>query len=94
MKKLIAPQLPDNPTPEEKEAFRQSVTESMNRFMEFAPAERNQFLDAVLRQLVANGMRPIHEALPEGITTEPISQRFMKVIEKKTNRKISMSKPK
>lgn len=71
-KKLIAPDLPDNPTEEQKEAFRLEVTQSMNHIMDFTPQERNEFLSNVLLQLIANGMRPIEGALPEGITVSPI----------------------
>lgn len=83
-KKLTAPRLPDNPTEEEKEAFRLSVTESINNFADFTPEDINRFLAGVLRQLIANGMKPI---LPEGITTEPMLPSAMENLEKMLKRK-------
>jgi hypothetical protein len=41
-----------------------------------------------LRQLVANGMRPPVDALPEGITTELVTQGFIDRLQNKLNRKI------
>lgn len=86
-KKLTAPRLPDNPTEEEKEAFRLSVSESMKDILNVTPQEANQFLADVLRQLIANGMRPIDGTLPEGITTEPIKpygiDRLTKILKRK-----------
>lgn len=71
-KKLVAPKLPDNPTEEQKEAFRISVGESMKRFRDFTPQENNRFMAEVLHQLIANGMMSTEGTLPEGITTSPI----------------------
>lgn len=83
-KKLVVPKLPTDPTDEQKEAFRASVTESIENFSHLTPEERNRFLSSVLLQLA--GVVP--STLPEGVTTEPIHPRFINRLERLLKRKI------